>query len=137
MRTFRLACMYQRWDLCNQCTIYLLTHTGTCYLCTLCLTTMSCSCQDIGLYLYILCCGARHQDNAVKITCCTVVYMHVHNCWHFQKYVTTHILLFNDNIVLIQIYQNIFTTCIYITMCELLIKLPISISKQSDDTCIL
>ena len=39
---------------------------------------------------------------------------------HFQKYVTKTILLFNDNIALIQIYQNVFT-CIYVTICELLI----------------
>ena len=43
-------------------------------------------------------------------------------CLHFQKYVTKTILLFNDNIALIQIYCNAFTTCIYITICELRIS---------------
>ena len=39
------------------------------------------------------------------------------------KYVTKPILLFNDNIVLIQtMFQNVFTTCTYITIC----KLPIT-----------
>ena len=39
----------------------------------------------------------------------------------FSKTLTKAILLFNDNIVLIQIYQNVFRTCIHITICELLI----------------
>ena len=40
-------------------------------------------------------------------------------CLFFWKYATKHILLFNDNIVLIKMYQNVFTTCIYNTICEL------------------
>ena len=41
----------------------------------------------------------------------------------FSKYLTKTILLFNDNIGLIQILVdgNVFTICIYITICELLI----------------
>ena len=37
----------------------------------------------------------------------------------FSKYVTKAILLFNDKIALMQIYLNVFTTCIHITICEL------------------
>ena len=38
----------------------------------------------------------------------------------FKKYVTKRVLLFNDNIDLIRIYWNAFTTCIDITLRELL-----------------
>ena len=39
----------------------------------------------------------------------------------FSTNLTMFILLFNDKIALIQIYQNIFTTFIHITICELII----------------
>ena len=39
----------------------------------------------------------------------------------FSKNLIKAILLFNDNIALIQIYRNVFTTYIHITICELLI----------------
>ena len=42
-------------------------------------------------------------------------------CLYFQKYLTKAIVLFNDDIVLIKIYINVFTTCNCITICELLI----------------
>ena len=56
-------------------------------------------------------------------------------CVHVQKYVTKTILLFKDNLVLIQTYLNVFITRIYITICELLIYY-ILIGIQTDDTCI-
>ena len=49
----------------------------------------------------------------------------------FQNYVTMTIVLFNDNIALIQMFWNVFTTRIYITICESLTYY--SISKQTDD----
>ena len=36
------------------------------------------------------------------------------DCLHLPKYVTKTILLFNDNITLIQIYRNVITTCMYL-----------------------
>ena len=40
-------------------------------------------------------------------------------CLHCQKYVSKTFLLFTDNTALIQIYWKVFTTCIYVTICEL------------------
>ena len=51
--------------------------------------------------------------------------------YSLKKYPTETILLFNDNVVSIKIYQNVFTTCI----CDLLIHYT-SISKQTNDTYI-
>ena len=54
---------------------------------------------------------------------------------YFQTYLTKTILLFSDNIGLIQIYPNVFTTCIYITIYELLLKRLFQLhSKQTDMT---
>ena len=39
----------------------------------------------------------------------------------FSNNLTKAILLFYDNTALIQIYRNVFTACIHITICELLI----------------
>ena len=37
---------------------------------------------------------------------------------HFQNYVSKTTLLFNDTLVLIQMYQNVFTTCTPEIICE-------------------
>ena len=55
----------------------------------------------------------------------------------FSRNLTKAILLFNDNIALIQIYQNIFTTCIYITICEVLIYFPLVYKQMTQHNPIL
>ena len=49
----------------------------------------------------------------------------------FSKNLTNAILLFNDNIALMQIYRNVFTTCINITLCELLVYFFQLLHKQT------
>ena len=58
-----------------------------------------------------------------------IVYLWISHKWILRvdlftlnKYVTKTILLFSGNIVLIQMHPHIFTTCVYIKNCELLIQ---------------